>query len=121
MSATNKTETHDRLLSELRALQADLRDNWLDRSLPEDWDGLDATAPVERMKDKVTLRLDADMVRWFRRLGPGYGARINRVLRIYWTGLITGRIKAHWNEEEATPPFLEYVERLAELREGRGR
>jgi uncharacterized protein (DUF4415 family) len=32
-------------------------------------------------KERVTLRLDADVLNWFRRQGRGYQARINAVLR----------------------------------------
>ncbi len=32
-------------------------------------------------KRLVTLRLDADVVEWFKRDGPGYQTRINRSLR----------------------------------------
>lgn len=101
------------LTRELRALQGDLAAAWVDRSLPEDWNGLDSREPLPAQKEKVTIRLDADMLRWFRKLGPGYGRRINRVLRIYWMSLLAGRIKAHWDEPEVAPAFLDLVEKLA--------
>ena len=31
----------------------------------------------------VTIRLDADVLEWFRSQGPGYQTRINRLLRRY--------------------------------------
>ena len=34
-------------------------------------------------KERVTLRLDADVLDWFRSAGPGYQTRINAVLRTY--------------------------------------
>jgi uncharacterized protein (DUF4415 family) len=33
------------------------------------------------IKRPVTLRLDADVLAWFQRKGPGYQTRINRALR----------------------------------------
>ena len=33
------------------------------------------------IKKPVTLRLDADVLAWFRTLGPGYQTRINTALR----------------------------------------
>jgi uncharacterized protein (DUF4415 family) len=33
------------------------------------------------VKQAVTLRLDADVLAWFRSHGPGYQTRINRLLR----------------------------------------
>ena len=33
------------------------------------------------IKKPVTIRLDADVLEWFRSQGPGYQTRINRLLR----------------------------------------
>jgi uncharacterized protein (DUF4415 family) len=33
------------------------------------------------IKRAVTLRLDADVLAWFKKPGPGYQTRINRALR----------------------------------------
>ena len=38
--------------------------------------------PAER-KQQVTLRIDADVLRWFRAQGPGYQSKINALLRAY--------------------------------------
>lgn len=35
-------------------------------------------------KKPVTVRLDSDMLEWFRRQGRGYQTRINAVLRAYY-------------------------------------
>ncbi|WP_420555924.1 BrnA antitoxin family protein [Roseovarius sp.] len=110
------------LMDELRELQESLTEHWLDRSLPEEWQGLESREPIARPKTRVTIRLDSDMVKWFRRLGPGYGARINRVLRLYWLALIEGRVYAHWDENGAGPQFAEYLNRQMEmLKEQRAR
>ena len=34
-------------------------------------------------KVQVTLRIDGDVLAWFREQGPGYQTRINRLLRAY--------------------------------------
>ncbi|MDR5762465.1 MULTISPECIES: BrnA antitoxin family protein [unclassified Caballeronia] len=34
-------------------------------------------------KQAVTMRLDADVLEWFRQQGKGYQTRINRLLRAY--------------------------------------
>jgi len=39
--------------------------------------------PEERKK-QITLRLDADVVEWFKSQGRGYQTRINAVLRAYY-------------------------------------
>ena len=38
--------------------------------------------PVPR-KEQITLRLDADVLDWFRGLGAGYQTKINGLLRAY--------------------------------------
>ena len=35
-------------------------------------------------KDPVTVRLDRDMLKWFRHQGRGYQTRINAILRMYY-------------------------------------
>jgi uncharacterized protein (DUF4415 family) len=37
-----------------------------------------------RPKERVTMRLDADMVHWFRGQGRGYQTRMNAVLRAFF-------------------------------------
>lgn len=50
--------------------------------LPADfWDG--ATVVVPSPKRAISLRLDEDVLEWFRRGGPRYQTRMNAVLRTY--------------------------------------
>jgi uncharacterized protein (DUF4415 family) len=49
---------------------------------PIDWATVEVHAP--RPKKHLTMRLDADMVDWFRAQGPGYQSRMNAVLRAYY-------------------------------------
>ena len=39
--------------------------------------------PAAGVKQIVTIRLDVDMLEWFKSAGPGYQTRINQVLREY--------------------------------------
>ncbi|MDN4055839.1 BrnA antitoxin family protein [Massilia sp. YIM B02763] len=41
------------------------------------------THAVAGVKQIVTIRLDVDMLEWFKSAGPGYQTRINQVLREY--------------------------------------
>jgi uncharacterized protein (DUF4415 family) len=51
-----------------------------DCALPEGWEaGIVLGVPAP--KESVHIRLDADVLRWFRDHGPGYQTRINAVLR----------------------------------------
>jgi uncharacterized protein (DUF4415 family) len=42
------------------------------------------TVELPEPKEQVTLRLDRDVLRWFRTRGRGYQTRINAVLRSYY-------------------------------------
>jgi uncharacterized protein (DUF4415 family) len=44
-------------------------------------------------KETITIRLDADVLGWFRRRGRGYQTRINRVLRLFVEGQTAGRTR----------------------------
>ncbi len=39
---------------------------------------------ASRPKQRLTVRLDADLIEWFKSQGPSYQARINAVLRAYF-------------------------------------
>ena len=52
---------------------------------PEDWASAVAHRglPVPSRKTQVALRVDDDVLEWFKAQGAGYQARINAVLRAY--------------------------------------
>ena len=51
-------------------------------NLPADfWDN--ATVVVPERKQPISLRVDVDVLEWFRRTGPRYQSRMNAVLRSY--------------------------------------
>lgn len=52
------------------------------RDLPDDfWDHAVLVPPV--LKQPISLRVDEDILEWFRRQGPRYQTRMNAVLRAY--------------------------------------
>jgi len=52
-------------------------------NLPEDfWNGAVAVAPI--LKNAISLRVDKDVLEWFRAGGPRYQSRMNAVLRAYF-------------------------------------
>ena len=53
--------------------------------IPELDDSFWESAVIEypRKKEPVTLRLDSDILEWFRATGKGYQTRINAILRSY--------------------------------------
>ena len=71
--------------AELKAL-ASMPDDAIDTSeIPEvtDWTAGQPGMFYQPIKTQLTLRLDADIVAWFKRKGGGYQTRINRALREY--------------------------------------
>ncbi len=102
----SKARAHTELVHSLGALQDKLKFEWLDKSLPDDWNALDHWHPVTPHKTRVTLRLDSDMVRWFRKTSRNYGPRINMILRIYWTALLSGEIDSHL-KDDTLPQLLQ--------------
>ncbi|KAB2876489.1 MAG: BrnA antitoxin family protein [Bauldia sp.] len=50
----------------------------------EEIDWVATELPRPRRKEHTTLRLDADMLEWFRAQGRGYQTRINAILRSYF-------------------------------------
>jgi uncharacterized protein (DUF4415 family) len=85
--AISKTLTSQQQ-AEISALDA-LPDDQIDiGDIPEqrDWKGARRGALFRPVKQQITLRLDADLIDWFRRNpapGEGYQTGINRLLREY--------------------------------------
>ncbi len=70
---------------------ADIKDEDIDFSdAPEQLDWKDAKRGVfyKPVKQQLTLRLDADVVDWFKRQGAGYQTEINAVLRRHVVGKV---------------------------------
>jgi uncharacterized protein (DUF4415 family) len=63
----------------------------MNKEYEPDWDqpaaGAEAAAAKPPMangsKQIVTIRLDIDLLEWFKSAGPGYQTRVNQVLRDY--------------------------------------
>jgi uncharacterized protein (DUF4415 family) len=87
---TSRSLTREQV-AELKAL-ARLPDNAVDTSdAPEllDWSGARRGLFYRPVKQQLTLRLDADVVAWFKKhttADEGYQTRINRALREYVQG-----------------------------------
>ena len=72
-----------------------VREERIDYSdIPELDDAVFAQPLVEwpPKKNTITMRVDSDVLEWFRRQGSGYQTRMNRVLRHYME--VTGREKS---------------------------
>jgi uncharacterized protein (DUF4415 family) len=87
-----------RTAAELRAMQkrGKIKSDWraaAKKPLPsghdpddamEEIDWLTTELPKPRTKAHMTLRLDSDMLDWFRAQGKGYQTKINAILRRYY-------------------------------------
>lgn len=87
MKKANKTSLPPALQAEALALAA-LPDEAIDLAdMPEtaDWSDAERGRFYRPVKQQLTLRLDADVVHWFRTHGQsgGYQTRINQALRDY--------------------------------------
>lgn len=82
-STSNKHETNWQCLEGMRDEDIDLSD------VPEITPEAFARAAARRgmklaaQKEQVTLRLDADVLSWFKAQGRGYQTRINELLRAF--------------------------------------
>jgi uncharacterized protein (DUF4415 family) len=90
--------TVKRTLAELRAMdkRGEIKTDWkaaAKKPVPsgrdaddavEEIDWLTTELPEPRRKEHMTLRIDADVLGWFRAQGKGYQSRINAILRRYY-------------------------------------
>ncbi len=83
-------------------LDWDLRHNiWAQRIVPSEWHEVLKHEPTGG-RTRVTLRLDADLVKFFRKMGPGYQTQINRILRAFVKAKMAGFVNGPGNMEEMT-------------------
>ena len=88
-----------------REVEQDLRELDQIGRIPSGW--LISHDPIEPAKTRVTMCMDADMVRWFRNLGPRYQVRMNAILRMYYHEVVSGEI-------EIAEPVAQEVETVDE-------
>jgi uncharacterized protein (DUF4415 family) len=70
---------------QLAALAAMAEEDIDTSDIPEvtDWSGAKRGLFYRPVKQQLTLRIDADVIDWFRREGTGYQSRMNAALREY--------------------------------------
>ena len=98
MTERKRTKRQERSYAEMLAHIAELEDwNRRDRlkraAIPRDWYEIAAKTPTKPRKVRLTAGYDADVARWYRSLGQGYQARMNRVLRTYMLLVISKEIR----------------------------
>jgi len=118
MPPPKMTKTAQRRYTELRDLTLA---NFLDFEHPP-------LAPVPH-KTRLTIRIDQDVAKFFRKLGPGYQATLNRVLRAFMIAKLTEVLgdanpvqeiaKADAIDEVAMEMEVQLVDLLNRARRGR--
>lgn len=106
----DRLAAYHELAETMRGLEADLRWGLNDTlRLPRAWTEI-AARPGVPQKTQLTIRLDDDIVAFFRAMGAGYLTRINAVLRTFMlarlAGVVAGpesvRYEPTFEEEVAT-------------------
>jgi len=79
----------------LRAMRdADIDDSEIPRLGKSFWKAARLTMPEP--KDRLTIRIDHDVVQWLKQQGSGYQTRINVILRSFMNATVSvGRHKTH--------------------------
>jgi uncharacterized protein (DUF4415 family) len=118
------------MMDVMRRLEWDLH-NTIEATdrIPEEWHEI-ASATPRSAGVKVNLRLEADVVKFFKSMGKGYGPRINDVLRSYMHARLAGVIRgaetvAHFRRREELhegrkPGFGDVARALGEVWEDEG-
>ncbi len=81
-------------LSEIlwRSQNEDVISTALRDEVPDAWHRLEADLDVHEKKVQITIRLDASVAKFFRAMGHGYQARINRILETWARMKIAGAL-----------------------------
>ena len=99
------------MIDAFRKVETDLHHRLLElRTIPSDWDGIhERRRERHPRRVKVTASFDADVVRFFKGLGPGYQWRMNEVLRAYVHGRMAKIVKG-----PDTTDYILHPERIPE-------
>ncbi|NNU81615.1 DUF3022 domain-containing protein [Halovulum dunhuangense] len=73
--------------------------------IPSDWYSVERKVPVTPKRSKVTLRVDDRALRWFRRMGPGWQARVDAVLQAYMLSVISKEIEGEFDRDWKGDPI----------------
>ena len=63
-----------------------------ERRIPPEWHAI-AKERVSQRKRPVSIRLEEDVLRFFRSMGPNYGPRMNEVLRAFMHARLAGVLR----------------------------
>ena len=108
-----KEASFHQLAHVMRSLEADLCWKLQDSPrIPAAWHEI-AQQRYQPLKQKVTLRVDEDVLRFFRSMGQGHLTRMNDVLRTFMLARLAEVVK---EKEEFTPPIAKEEEYRQKMR-----
>ncbi len=87
----------DQMLVELDHMRALLEARIAARhfeNIPTEWLSIETDHPAQRPRTRVTIRLDSDVVKFFKLAGTGYQAKINTVLRTYMLARLAKHVRS---------------------------
>jgi uncharacterized protein (DUF4415 family) len=88
-----RTAHYTYMMDVMRRLEWDLHQRIEDTGrIPPEWHEIASARPTAP-KVRVHMTLEADVVRFFRSMGPGYGPRINDVLKSWMHARLAGVIR----------------------------
>jgi hypothetical protein len=88
-----QTAHYTYMMDVMRRLEWDLHHRIEDTGrIPPEWHEIAQGRPTAR-KLRVTMALEEDVVKFFRSMGPGYGPRINDVLKTWMHARLAGVIR----------------------------
>ncbi|MBL4872370.1 MAG: BrnA antitoxin family protein [Rhodobacteraceae bacterium] len=64
-------------------------------TFPDDWCSLEDKYPDRPKRTRITARFDEDVVKFFKRSGAGYQAKMNEVLRMYMFARVAKYVEAN--------------------------
>jgi uncharacterized protein (DUF4415 family) len=110
MTERKRTRAEERAYAELELelwdLEREVKHSRRKREfIPADWHRIERDVPVRRRKTRITACIDTDVVKWFRAMGHGYQARMNRVLRIFMLAMVSKEILNRANTDWKGDPI----------------
>ncbi len=95
-------EHHHYLTDVLARVEFDMHHRiWINRRVPRSWDRI-ANSPSPD-KTRVTIRVDSDVLKFFRSMGRDYGPRMNDVLK----GFMHAKLMGLFRGDETIDQFRE--------------
>lgn len=92
-TSKRQIENHHYMLDAMRRLDYDMHHAiYAQHRIPSAWHTI-ATEPRDHEKTRVTMRVDKDVLRFFKTMGAGYQPKMNLVLRAFMHARLTGLVE----------------------------